>query len=111
MADAADSKSVGRKPVKVRLLSPADPPSRFLGKSAILAIYKAFCTVNSARLCNRMKQKSGFWGLIGYTGYSGPYHRLVHGHVTDEMLREASPRVTTLFRRARAARKEAKKLG
>jgi hypothetical protein len=26
MADAADSKSVGRKPVKVRLLSPADPP-------------------------------------------------------------------------------------
>ena len=37
--------------------------------------------------------------------------RLMHGHVTDQMLREASPQVTTLFRRARAARKEAKKLG
>jgi hypothetical protein len=29
MADAADSKSVGRKPVKVRLLSPAPPPAPF----------------------------------------------------------------------------------
>ena len=34
MADAADSKSVGRKPVKVRLLSPAPPPRNTISNSA-----------------------------------------------------------------------------
>lgn len=37
--------------------------------------------------------------------------RLVQGHVTEEMLKEASPQVSELFRRARAARQEAKKTG
>jgi hypothetical protein len=69
MADAADSKSVGRKAVKVRLLSPADPSSQFLRNTAIFAIYKAFCAFNSATRCNRMKRKSRFLDLIGYTGY------------------------------------------
>ena len=36
--------------------------------------------------------------------------RLEHGHVTEKMLQGASPQVTALFSRARAARKEAKKL-
>jgi hypothetical protein len=46
MADAADSKSVGRKPVKVRLLSPA-PPSQNLRNTAVFGIYEAFCTFES----------------------------------------------------------------
>jgi hypothetical protein len=48
MADAADSKSVGRKAVKVRLLSPADPPSQILGNPAIHAIHKGLDTLNRA---------------------------------------------------------------
>ncbi len=34
--------------------------------------------------------------------------RLVHGHVTEKMLREAGPKVTELFRQARTARKKTK---
>jgi hypothetical protein len=33
----------------------------------------------------------------------------MHGHVTEEMLQEASPQVTGLFKQARAARQEAEK--
>jgi hypothetical protein len=43
MADAADSKSVGRKPVKVRLLSPAPVPLTLpygLEEKAVEAIKK-----------------------------------------------------------------------
>ena len=42
MADAADSKSVARKGVWVRLPPPKNTPSKYQLKSTISAVFKAF---------------------------------------------------------------------
>ena len=53
MADAADSKSVGRKPMKVRLLSPAPTPARLAPPLTAMLRCHSECTVPSSFLGNR----------------------------------------------------------